>query len=347
MRGLWRWIKRALIAVVLLVLLLLTPIGYTELACRPTGQVSDYVPILSPEYRRDEARTLLTYPEWHIVHAYEEYSEVIRTGDPDDFAYLRSIMGFWSSLCTLSETAGAHGGFSGEMKTMIYTIGASFSAELLAKAAYEETIGRVFTWMRGPNPAPLDEVSARQARSYAQFLRQVPWYRWDFAADRAALNDAATGALRDRERRIALGLEYGLKSQYAKVIGAAVANMKPDALRLRMIVQGDAAKLATLPEVTVIGETKHGIELETPRYRKLTALMAQMAEQGTNFVEIAGNDQILFTALSDGPTQALHSFRRQGFGDMRHLILVDVADLADRLRQLDEQGLTLEHIHDY
>ena len=44
----------------------------------------------------------------------EDYAEVIRTGDPHDFGYLRAIAGFWRSACPLARTAAAHGGFDGE-----------------------------------------------------------------------------------------------------------------------------------------------------------------------------------------------------------------------------------------
>ena len=347
MSRVWRWLKRALIFVLILAALLLAPIGYNELACPSDGDARSYKSILPAEHHRDEARTLLTYPEWHIVHAYEDYSEVIRRGDPHEYAFIPAIAGFWSSLCTLSKTAGSHGGFSGEMKTMIYTIGVSFTTELLAKAAYEETMGRVFSWVRGGTRTPLDELSAQQARSYAEFLRQVPWYRWDFSADRIALKDAATDAIRDQERRFALGFEYRVKAQYAKAITAAVANMEPDALRLRMLVSGDAAVIKSLPNVNVISMSDTVFELDTPRYRQLTKLMKTMADRGVDFIEVAGNDQILFTAISNDPKPALHSFERQGFGDMRHLVLVDVADLATRLRGLEAVGMKLEHIHDY
>ena len=74
-----------------------------------------------------------------------------------------------------------------------------------------------------------------------------------------------------------------------------------------------------------------------------------MAAAGGTFVEIAGNDDILFTAISDATQapDALYSFTRQGHGDTRHLMLVPVAELADALRGLNAAGLRLEHIHDY
>ena len=62
-----------------------------------------------------------------------------------------------------------------DTKLTIYTIGVSFTAELLAKAAYEETLGRIATLIRGAARAPLDDVSAGQARDYAAVRQQVPW----------------------------------------------------------------------------------------------------------------------------------------------------------------------------
>ena len=36
-----------------------------------------------------------------------------------------------------------------EVKTMIYVIGVSYSVEYAIKGFYENTIGRVFEWIRG------------------------------------------------------------------------------------------------------------------------------------------------------------------------------------------------------
>lgn len=329
---------------------LLLPVGYIELACRPNGQSVEYTSILPVEHHRAEGRTLLTYPEWHIVHAYDDYARVISDGDPHDFRYMSSIGGFWTSLCSLSKASGQHGGFPSAFKQTIYTIGVSFTAELLAKAAYEETLGRAATWIRGKTHAPLDVLSAEQATQYSQFLRQVPWYRWDFTRDAAALTDSATDVFRDRERRFALQLEYGAKAGYAKVIAAAVANMEPDALRLRLVVNGISPQdLSAYEGVKIIEQRDQGVEIDTPRYRVLTDLLLELAQAGGDFVEIAGNDDILLTMTSDQPQlkKALYSFARQGYGDTRHLVLLQVSELAETLRGIDGQTLRLEHIHDY
>ncbi|TNF17502.1 MAG: hypothetical protein EP318_21330 [Rhodobacteraceae bacterium] len=346
MRRLLLW---ALLLPVLAALALAAPVIWVETACRSPVTAETYQPILPPEHRRAEARTLLTYPEWHIVHAYDDYAEVIRTGDPHDFGYFRAISGFWSSLCALSQASGAHGGFPAETRQMVHVIGVSFTAEMVAKAAYEETLGRVATWVRGRELAPLDHLSARQAAEYAAFLQQVPWYKWDFRADAAEVKAAAPTGFRDRERQVALGLEYGAKALYAGVIEAAVAQVGPDALRLRMVVTGlSAADLAGFDGVEVMDTRPEGIEIDAPRYRELTHLLAEMAGRGADFVEIAGNDDILLTAITDVPQEgALYRFARQGYGDWRELVKLRVADLAEALRAMEGGPRRLEHIHDY
>lgn len=346
MRRLLLWI---LLVPVLAALALAAPVVWVETSCTSPVAAQTYQPILPPEHRRAESRTLLTYPEWHIVHAYDDYAEVIRTGDPHDFGYFRAITGFWSSLCALSEASGAHGGFSAETKQMAYVIGVSFTAEMAAKAAYEETLGRAATWVRGADLAPLDIVSARQAADYATFLQQVPWYKWNFRGDVAELKAAPPTGFRDRERQVALGLEFGAKALYAEVIENAVAQVGPDALRLRMIVTGlSEAELAGLEGVEVMASRSEGIEIDAPRYRELTYLLDDMARRGADFVEIAGNDDILFTATTDVPQDgALHRFPRQGYRDWRELVRVRVPDLAEALRAMQDGPRKLEHIHDY
>ena len=342
-----RLLKWLLGIVVALALSIGATIGYVELACTGDGVSVEQAPaILPPEHHRPVTRTFMTYPEWHIVHAYDDYAQVISDGDPHDFSFLRAVSGFWSSLCATRKMAEFFGPVDYDTNLMVYTIGFSFTAELALKAAYEETVGRVFATLRGPSRAALDDLSADQARRYATFLQQVPWYRWDFAADASDLRAQSSSATRDRERAIALGLEYQAKAAYARVIANAVSAVGPDELTLRMIVSGaPSGALAAYPGVIVVAEHEQGVEIETPRYRTLTRLLVDMANDGADFVEIAGNTEIMFTALAPAALDgAVHAFPRQGYRDTRSLILVQVADLAAWLR---ENPGYVEHIHDY
>ena len=335
-----------LAALVLIVAALGAPVAYVETMCQGSATPTAANPLT--KRTRPATNTLLTYPEWHIVHAYDDYARVITTNAPHDFAYGRAIAGYWSSLCALTRASSELGPIAPATKQMVYVIGVSFSAELAMKALYEETMGRLTVALRGSDMSPLDHLSAEQAASYARFLQQVPWYKYDFRAEAQALAQASTGSLRDRERALALGLEHRARAAYAGVIAQAVAELGGDELTLEMVIRNLPEPLAG-DGVRVLGTLPEGIVLQTPRYRALTHLLAQWAAQGADFVQIAGNDRILFTALSATPTApgALASLPRQGYGDTRHLFLVPVADLAEALRRLPARGLVLEHVHDY
>jgi hypothetical protein len=140
-----------------------------------------------------------------------------------------------------------------------------------------------------------------------------------------------------------------MKASYATVINRAVANIGSDALTIRMLVSGlNEEALKGIDGIVVISATPNGIEIETPRYRVLTNLLKRMAIDGANFVEIAGNDDIMLTAISNAPyTESLFSFSRQGYEDQRHLISLKVGGLAEWIRQHEKSDLLLEHVHDY
>jgi hypothetical protein len=352
MRFLWRWTKRLILLLLILVIGLLAPVGYNELACR--GELLDeaFTAQIESSEHRAESATYLTYPEWHIVFAYDDYAKVLETGNPHKFAYLRSISGFWSALCNLTETADNHGG-APETKNMVYVIGVSFTAELLAKAAYEETIGRMVTWL-SKTPSASDTASAQMARNYAEFLHQIPWYKYDFPADVAQLKAIGPQSLRDRERQIALGLEFGTKTQYAKAIAKAVEAAGQAKLTIRTIVHDlDVDDLRSIEGVTIIRNTPEGTEIETPRYATFTDILKQIAAKGGRVSEIAGNDEIMLTItgakrpdfLADLPVLA--SLQRQGYDDQRWLVNVQLNDLHTVIRALEGSNATLEHIFDY
>ena len=265
-RLIWKTLKWSLIGLVTLAILLLAPVAYIEFGCRQDTSNSTYSPIITDaEFQRNEAATFLTYPEWHIVHAYDNYAKVISTGDPHDFQFLKSIAGFWSSACRLTKLADSYGGADQQTRGMIYVIGVSFTVEFGTKALYEETIGRLFTMLRGGKHSALDIASAEMAADYATFLQQIPWYKYDFPTDRALLAKRSDGSLRDRERKFALGTEFGAKTSYAKIIAQAVAATKQATLTIRSVVTNiSAEQLAEINDITVIQSMDNGILIETP-----------------------------------------------------------------------------------
>jgi hypothetical protein len=353
----WRILKWPVIAIGIFALLMLMPVGYVELACRGTSGAESYQPLIAdPAFQRREANTYLTYPEWHMVYAYDGLAEALKTGDEHAFDYLASVAGFWRSTCALMEVADAHGGADLNTRIMIHTIGVSFNAEMALKAAYEETIGRGAAWWRGPNKAPQDQVVSAMALDYAAFLRQTPWYRYPFGRETRKLWSTPTGGtVRGWERRFAIGGEFAAKAAYAKVIGDAVAATAPAQLIIRSVVSGlSEADLLSIPDVTTIGVRDGGVEIETPRYDLFTRILVEIARRGGTIREIAGNDDIMVTLTAPPGVETQLSnaalimrMKRDGFQSDRLLVNVKVPDLAAFLNAHPLGDPGLEHIFDY
>jgi hypothetical protein len=350
---LFKWI---IIVAVLTGVALAAPIAYVETACHAPVTSAPYTPLISDtQQQRREANTYLTYPEWHIVYAYDGLAEVLKTSDEHDFDYASSVWSFWQSTCALTRVADAHGGADGSTRVMIYTIGASFTLEMTLKAAYEETIGRILAAVRGPVKSPQDLVASTMAAEYAAFLRQTPWYMYDFQKMVDALWAApVTDSWRGWERRLALGGEWKAKIAYADMIAAGVAATGPASLTIRSVVTGiDAAQLGAIADVRIVSQTTDGIVIETPRYARFTEILAEIARAGGTIREIAGNDDVMVTLTLGpgddyvGPGEAIARLPREGFWTERVLIDTKVADLSRLLstRPIGDPGL--EHVFDY
>ncbi len=64
--------------------------AYVELGCRGQAGTQTYQPLITdPAFQRREANTYLTYPEWHIVFAYDGLAQALKTGDEHAFDYVR------------------------------------------------------------------------------------------------------------------------------------------------------------------------------------------------------------------------------------------------------------------
>jgi hypothetical protein len=355
-------LRYPLIGLGVLVLLAAIPVVRNEIACQSprAADASGFSSALEPEHRREEVNSYLTYPEWSIVHAYEDFAGVTRRGSESDFAYFASIGNYWSSLCGITRLASSRGTISLEYKVMLYTIGLSFAAEMGLKGIYELSIGRFTAWFRGSKRTPEDEFALALADDYAAFLRQTPWYEYPFGSKLcqfwAETPTAYGSALRKLERRISLSLEYATKALYAKLIGLGAA-ATPAPLRLRSVVRGlDASDLAADKRITLVAALDDGTSvIETPRYRAFTEILQGLAARGRNIVEIAGNDDVLITVLARHdvavgaidapqlfavPVQSRPGWRRLGLD-------VKVAELAAMMRRIDGPGVELEHVYDY
>jgi hypothetical protein len=355
-----RWVKVLLTAIALVLVAAIAPVAWVELRCvgAPGSGEALYRPILEPQHRRSELNTYVTYPEWSIVHAYEDFAGVVRAKGESQFSYFSSIRGYWSNLCAMTAHASAQGNISTDVKAMLYIIGLSFAAEMAVKGAYELTIGRVTEAVRGEKRTPEDRFALAVAEDYATFLQQTPWYAYPFGATLKRFWSEVPwdegSLLRKLERRVGLTLEYGAKALYAGAIGA-LAGIAPAALRIRSVVRGvDDSDLAADGRIQRIEARADGtVVIETPRYREFTQILSGLASRGRDVVEIAGNDDIFVTLLmppgapaANGellitvPLQARPGWRRDG-------LVIKVAALGELMRSVGRSVARFEHAYDY
>lgn len=358
MRRFLKWVGGGLVALLLLVVALLSPAAYVEAFCHAGPKTQDYAPLISaPERQWREANTYLTYPEWHIVYAYDGLAEALKNGDEHGFDYWESIRDFWKADCALTRVADLHGGADGATRMTIATIGVSFTLEMGMKAAYEETLGRFFAFLRGAEKTPQDVVARDMAADYAAFLRQVPWYKYDFAKAVDDLWSAPmTSPLRGWERRLALGGEWKAKIFYAGAIASAVEATGEAKLTIFSVVSGLSRQaLEGISDVTVVEELPQGFVIESPRYDRFTHILSEIATAGGTIEEIAGNDDVMvsLTVSSDAAVTGLPKgetiarFARAGFGNERVLLSVKVKDLSDMMRTMPVSDPGIEHVFDY
>jgi hypothetical protein len=244
------------------------------------------------------------------------------------------------------------------MRATLYIIGTSFSWEMGVKGVWESTIGRLTEWVRGSRPTPEDVFAQKTAERYAAFLQQTPWYEFPFGETLGQfwrdIPMFQVSVLRSLERRVTLSAEYGVKAIYARLIAQAAA-LAPAALTVRSVVD-------RLDQADVTGDIKlierwpdGSVTIETPRYRAFTRVVLDLVGRDRAFIEIAGNNEILATVLSEGELRDLPPAARQLFhvplqakpGWQRHGIVVPVNELGALARAARRGNAVFEHAYDY
>ncbi|HEY0012727.1 MAG TPA: hypothetical protein VGB79_07720 [Allosphingosinicella sp.] len=338
------------------------PIVYIETSCSdplPGLQATaPYRPLMAgAEGRREEARTFLTYPEWYIVYSAESLGRFLETRPPSAYSYVADVRGFWRGYCAANRAAaGSQAG--SDAKVMIYTIGISYSAEMLLKGLYENTWGRAFEWIGG-HESGNDRYTARVQQRYGAFMHETPWYRFGFGDALAGLwaTPVSGDAVRHWERRFVYTAEYGFKSLYAAVLGwASGAALGRDEPTLRFVVRAEPEAIAAVDRrLRPVGRLPGGLTVvEAPRYAQFTDLLQRLAATDAALVEIAGNDDIFVTLrapadrpVPPGTVQLFAQPLDDRAGWQRLGLAVKVDRLLPLLRALRTSGAEFEHVYDY
>lgn len=332
----------------------------------PTPAITSDFAIADAGYARQQGDSFLTFPEWYIVHAYNDLAGVTEKASESGFDYLASIRGFWTSLCGATRQASRSGPATADQKATNYIIGFSFTLEMALQGAYERSIGALSEWTTGGRNTAEDAFNLALLKEYGAFLYQTPWYQFPFGARLKQFwrETPFVPSIRAVERRGSLSLQYGGRAGYAALM-RFIAGYDPADLTIRSVVGGlSPVELGAIGGVKVIREVtaangERGVLVETARYAAFDAFVRELTHHsGAALLEIAGNHRILITAVlpetdKDGGLTAsgavpIFNLAIQSSPGLRRLgVDTPVRDLVRDVGQIEAAGYKFEHAYDY
>jgi hypothetical protein len=357
-----RFLKRSLLAGLVAVCLFALLAAAFALHCSTVrGRFQPSVPTTAgngiPSYARAEDDTFLTYAEWYIVWSYREKAAWQQTRLPSGFPYFSAIGQYWSGYCCSYGVVRAKYPFNFGDHLMLAVIGTSFTVEYGLKGAYENSIGRLTEWMGSYDATDEDRYAARVAQDYGKFVLDRPFYEFPFFSAFQSLwtNTRLAGPhmVRKWERKAWLSLDYGVEALYCGLIrlaSHAVYGVEEDAT-YALVENASDAVFADIPSVRRIKPAgPDSLIVQMPRYQKFTETAGQLLLAHARFAEIAGNRQVMVTAVVPQkwtfqfPAGEL-LFSSEILTDpalKRVALRVPVSDLG-----IIMAGVPVEHIYDY
>ena len=315
-----------------------------------------------PDYARQEDKTYLTLPEWYIVYSTDEYAAFLADQRAGEFPHFKAVGQYWRSYLEACHVIAGRYPFNGDSQFTLGFIGISFTAENMLKGAYEGTVGRVTEWISSDTPTEEEIYAAQVAKEYGGFMHETPWYFFRFKEKLRGLWSETSlwgpDPLRKWERKFALTVEYGGKSLFAGFtnFGAQATYGGADVEKIYAVTTGvtDDMLNENLERIENIDEQRQLIYIT--RFEYFSDTVPGLLERGVRLIEIAGNDEMLFTLL--GAPDAEYNFEHGEYlFDLpiltqpeltRAAIKVRVADIHLFLQELQGRSdVRFEHMYDY
>lgn len=354
-----RQLRNALLAIGV-ALTFAAPVAHAQAPATPGASYQSPVPAAD---RRGTEQTLLTFPEWYLVHSPAEYARIVQSEPSHDFPFLDQIGQLWSSYAAVTREQ-MHDNYplNPGYHVMIWVIASSTTVEYALRSLYENTVGRASWLLGGKKLTDEDRYGAQAAQAYVDFIRQEPWYLFDFSARlRHLWSDVpmwGPGLMRKWERRYALTTEYAIKAVYGKLIEKATrATYTPALMTTDVVVDHLPDGWSASAHISVLARLPDGRALlELPRYFDFRLAATSLAQQGIHLTDIAGNtSEILVTVWMKDDAALPHDSGRMLFEQSltmpahtrRVALLVPVRGLSDFLAAAGKDGLVMEHVYDY
>lgn len=296
---------------------------------------------LTPEKDcRPADQTFLTFPEWYLVFSPEEQANYFKEYTATSFPFMSHTAQIWESYKIVNNQIKDNFPVNKGYHFMIWVIGSSASVEYSIKAWYETIVGRITDTYEVKTDE--DKFNARFTQDYVDFIKDRPWYEFDFKSRLKFLWTSTSffgeNFFRKIERKYILSSELLVKSLYGKLIGLGTKTVYEVALPTTAVIMNDSTLISL------------------PRYDKFNQAITDLAKKGNHFNEIAGNNSailltILIPATSTLDLENAHIVFTQPIASdlsmKRVALAIPVTKLHLLLTQLADNTLKIEHVFDY
>jgi len=289
---------------------------------------------------RPADQTFLTFPEWYLVFSPEEQANYFKQHTASTFPFMSHTAQIWESYKIVNDQIKDNFPTNTGYHFMIWVIGSSASVEYSIKAWYEIIIGRLTDTYEVKTEE--DKFNATFTQDYVDFIKDRPWYEFDFKSRLKSLWTSTSffgnNFFRNIERKYILTSELAVKYVYGKLIGLGTKSVYDEALPTTVVVlENDSIQYL-------------------PRYDKFANVITTLAKKGLNFKEVAGNNSaILLTVIV--PTSFETNFENtqtvftqpisSDTTKKRIALAVPVPSLRKLLLQLNNDKIKIEHVFDY
>lgn len=305
---------------------------------------------------RPADQTFLTFPEWFLVFSPEEQANYFKKNTASSFPFMSHVKQFWASYRIINQQIKDNFPSNKGYHLMILVIGCSTTVEYSMKALYETIVGRLTDTKEVITEE--DKFNAKFTQDYVDFIREKPWYEFDFKSRLKTLWFETSffddNFLRKIDRKYLLTSELLVKWGYGKLIGLGTKQVYDEVLPTTAVVLNSSS-------------INHGLKVEKqfddnavlvylPRYHQFNQAITDLATKGLSFKEIAGNNSaILLTVLVPRSqetkfTDAQTVFTQIVSSDLnmkRIALAIPVGQLDKLLVQLVNEKVTIEHVFDY
>ncbi|QMW03485.1 hypothetical protein [Spirosoma foliorum] len=324
--------------------------------------VSNPHPVTPTEHIRPADQTFLTYPEWFLVHSPAEIADYAHNHTTTTFPYISHVRQLWQSYGVVYDQIKGSFAFNTGYHIMIWVIGVSTTVEYALKALYETVIGRLTNPANGAVVTDEDKFNAQFSQDYVDFIRELPWYEFDFKSRIPTLFSGTSfwgpHFIRKCERKYMLLTELLVKAGYGYLIKLGTKASYDEALLTTAVIVDKAPETIPVASKAQLLKTypDGSALLILPRYEAFNPAVSALVQQGVTFREIAGNNSaLLLTILSPDTWHPNSADFRVVFtqpivtkpGLKRVALVTTVGSLDKTIRYVNEQHVKIEHVYDY